>query len=99
MRFWQGAAPTLEDLRGYDMTKSLANITLTPRRHTHGLWYIEIIRPGIVAEQVGDFESKAAAEDWIGQNAKSYFSLHLGDEECDQRREGKPLQGKPARPA
>ena len=52
-------------------------MTLTPRRHAHGLWYVEIIRTGIVAEQVGDFKSKAAAEDWIGRNAKKYFGLYL----------------------
>ena len=59
------------------MSKSPPNVTLTPRRHAHGLWYVEIIRPGVVAEQIGDFESKAAAEDWIGRNAKKNFGVYL----------------------
>jgi hypothetical protein len=41
-----------------------------------GTWYVEITRPGIVTEHVGDFTSKVAAETWIRESA--YFRAQLG---------------------
>jgi hypothetical protein len=55
------------------MAKSSPKLTLTPRGRRDGTWYVEVIRPGIVTEHIGDFKSKAEAEDWISRNASDKF--------------------------
>jgi hypothetical protein len=62
------------------MSRSSLELTLAPRGRKDGTWYVEIVRPGIVSEQIGDFKSKAAAEDWISQNASAYFRQQFLEE-------------------
>ena len=49
--------------------------TLTPRKQADGTWYVEIIRPRIVYEHLGDFTSKASAQRWISENEMCYWQL------------------------
>jgi len=51
---------------------------MTPHGRRNGTWYVEVLRPGIVSEHIGDFASKAAAQAWIRENADGYARRHDG---------------------
>lgn len=49
-----------------------SRITLTAHDREDGTWFVEIMRPGIVCEHVGDFRSEASAQAWISENRDLY---------------------------
>jgi hypothetical protein len=57
-------------------TSNATRITLTPHGRRDGTWYVEVMRPGIVSEHIGDFVSKASAEAWIRANTDFYVRRH-----------------------
>lgn len=58
------------------MSHPPSQITLTPHGRRDGTWYVEVLRPGVIREHIGDFASKAAAEAWIRANAEIYALRH-----------------------
>lgn len=57
-------------------TPAAPRVTLTPHGRHDGTWYVEVLRPGVVSEHIGDFGSKATAEAWIRANADFYVRRH-----------------------
>ncbi|MDR3465197.1 MAG: hypothetical protein P4M07_04555 [Xanthobacteraceae bacterium] len=57
-------------------TSTTTRITLTSHGRRDGTWYVEVMRPGIVSEHIGDFVSKASAEAWIRANTDFYVRRH-----------------------
>jgi len=62
---------------------SRSTVSLTPYRRADGIWYVEILRPGIVSEHVGDFSSRATAEQWIRDNEPAYIRARSRHRDCE----------------
>ena len=60
------------------MPAASSHVELTSHQREDGTWYVEIIRPGVVCEHVGDFKSREAAERWIRENERTYSRAQSG---------------------
>jgi hypothetical protein len=52
--------------------------TLRPKERKDGTWCVEAAKPGSVTEQIGDFGSESAAQDWIIHESTAYFRQRAG---------------------
>ncbi len=46
---------------------------LKPVKRNDGTWYVRATWRDAPVEPIGDFQSEAAAHDWIARKAKDYF--------------------------
>jgi hypothetical protein len=68
------------------MQASPPTVLLTPHKRGDGTWYVEIIRPGVVYEHVGDFQSRQSAELWIRENKRTYSGAGASHRETKKRK-------------